>query len=117
MMDIDAEPAQKGRFQLSFRESLFKIIHLLSFPTHQAYAWESEYKRGWELEEDESGQLLIPLNKKKQKFLNSKRGQSAKVHRGLIRNIVLVVDASRMMSGMCLSAEREEVNSGIYDDQ
>ena len=98
-MDIDAEP-QKGNpatnNKCSYKSNLTKI----PLPHHQAYAWESEYKRGWELQEDEAGHLVLPRNKKKAKFQSSRRGQGGiKVHRGLIRNIVLVVDASRMMSG------------------
>lgn len=87
-MDIDAEPNQ----QKGFPHSLFYIYRV-------AYAWESEYKRSWDiLEQDDQGHLLIP-QQKKTKFLNDKRQGQFRVHRGLIRNIVLVVDASRMMAG------------------
>ncbi|KAJ3360407.1 hypothetical protein HDU91_004643 [Kappamyces sp. JEL0680] len=59
----------------------------------KGYAWESEYKRSWDaLLQDAAGNLTLPSQKKVRN-----RTQVGRVHRGLIRHLVVVVDASHGM--------------------
>lgn len=71
------------------------------------YAWESEYKRSWDSikQDPTSGLLISSATEKRQRHLHLQetRQKALKVHRGLVRNVVIIIDASRNMAGtLCL---------------
>lgn len=64
-----------------------------------AYRWEDEYHRSWDVVQEDSGGSLAPaVNGIIDTAKRRKIKPMAPVHRGIIRNLVLVLDASLAMS-------------------
>ncbi|KAJ3321856.1 hypothetical protein HDV06_003858 [Boothiomyces sp. JEL0866] len=68
------------------------------------YAWEEQYKRSWDvLKEDENGSILksvMALKKKKTNRID------LVVQRGIIRQLVIIIDCSRTMAELDLRPNR-----------
>jgi transcription initiation factor TFIIH subunit 2 len=76
--------------------------------TGEGYAWEEEYKRSWDiLQEDEDGSIKHIVQQlqqtKKRKIIKDKP-----IKRGIIRHTVLIIDCSRSMVDMDLRPNRLE---------
>ncbi|RKO95969.1 Ssl1-like protein, partial [Caulochytrium protostelioides] len=74
------------------------------------YAWEDTYKRSWDLLlEDEAGSLETAVDRLKQQLKRARRTlRFGTVRRGIVRNVVLVLDASAAMADQDLKPNRME---------
>lgn len=76
--------------------------------TGKGYAWEAEYKRSWDvLKEDQNGSLETSISHLKQKRQRLARSGPV-VQRGILRQLVLVIDASTSMADQDLRPNRLE---------
>ncbi|KAJ3382791.1 hypothetical protein HDU92_004559 [Lobulomyces angularis] len=81
------------------------------------YAWQSEYKRSWDmLEEDEQGSLktivnTILLNKRRKRL----HKENIPIQRGIIRHLFLVVDLSKAMAEVDLKPTRVECTLSLVE--
>ncbi|KAJ3364720.1 hypothetical protein GGF31_008931 [Allomyces arbusculus] len=75
------------------------------------YAWEEEYKRSWDvLQEDENGLISTTVTQlsnqlKRKRLLRDTRT----LHRGLVRHLILVVDLSESMAEKDLKPSRHDL--------
>ncbi|KAJ1974006.1 hypothetical protein H4R34_004885 [Dimargaris verticillata] len=75
------------------------------------YAWEEEYKRSWEgIREDEQGSLAGAVaNLQHQKKRRRRLRDTQSVQRGIIRHLVIILDASLAMNDKDLRPSRMEL--------
>lgn len=65
----------------------------------QNYAWEEQYKRSWDIiQEDSSGTLTTTLLKLQQQLQKRRRRDAVRVQRGILRHVVFVLDWSAAMA-------------------
>ncbi|KAJ1653904.1 hypothetical protein IWQ61_006072, partial [Dispira simplex] len=75
------------------------------------YAWEEEYKRSWDIiQEDEQGSLASAVSSLQQQRKRRRRlRDTASVQRGIIRHLFIVLDASLAMNEKDLRPNRMEL--------
>ncbi|KAI9006354.1 Ssl1-like-domain-containing protein [Hyaloraphidium curvatum] len=62
------------------------------------YSWEDEYRRSWEvLQEDESGSLRGVVAQLQQQLKRRRLRDTKAIQRGIVRHLYLVIDVSRSM--------------------
>ncbi len=66
--------------------------------TNDPYAWERAYERPWELIEEDASSGLLKLEASKARRAGQRREIAlSRVQRGMLRNVFLILDASRSM--------------------
>ncbi|KAG0328748.1 hypothetical protein BGZ99_004608 [Dissophora globulifera] len=101
--------ATNGRRQVEKDDDDFVDVDDSSLQTNQAnYAWEEEYKRSWDvLQEDEHGSLAGVVNSL-QKAAKRKRQlrDTDPIQRGIIRHLFILIDLSNAMQEKDLRPSR-----------
>ncbi|KAI8821039.1 Ssl1-like-domain-containing protein [Fimicolochytrium jonesii] len=89
--------------------------HGLMGTSGQGYSWEEEYKRSWDiLQEDEQGSLVGAVNSIQQQLKRRRlQRDTATVQRGIIRHVYLVIDLSRAMTELDLKPSRLECTMNL----
>ncbi|KAI9105872.1 Ssl1-like-domain-containing protein [Phlyctochytrium arcticum] len=85
--------------------------HGLLGASGEGYSWEEEYKRSWDiLQEDEQGSLnsVVANIQQQLKRRRLNQGDAATIQRGIIRHVFLVIDMSRAMGELDLKPSRME---------
>ncbi|TPX59321.1 hypothetical protein PhCBS80983_g02535 [Powellomyces hirtus] len=91
--------------------------HGLMGASGQGYSWEEEYKRSWDiLQEDEQGSLLGVVNSIQQQMKRRRLNKDTQViQRGIIRHMYMVIDISRAMAELDLKPSRIECTLNLAE--
>ncbi|KAJ3148846.1 hypothetical protein HDU89_004426 [Geranomyces variabilis] len=91
--------------------------HGLMGASGQGYSWEEEYKRSWDvLQEDEQGSLVGAVNSIQMQMKRRRLNKDTKVvQRGIIRHLYLVIDLSRAMAELDLKPSRVECTLALVE--
>ncbi|TPX66741.1 hypothetical protein SpCBS45565_g04287 [Spizellomyces sp. 'palustris'] len=92
--------------------------HDLMGASGQGYSWEEEYKRSWDiLQEDEQGSLQGVVASIQQQLKRRRlHRDTATVQRGIIRHLYLVIDLSRAMAELDLKPSRIECTMRLAEE-